>query len=89
MLKVQYKGDLRELFPQLDIAKVVDIFGKSYEAMKDEPDMNSEYLLDYIGTFFKIKLTEVTKEAVLKSIEAIKDHPLVLCASPNLAFDIC
>jgi len=85
-LKEPYKGDIRELFPQLGIAEVEDLYLKQYESFKDLPHIPKETIEDIknrIGTTFTIKLTEPTKDAVRAGIALIKGNSIVDYAIPN------
>ena len=84
-LKEPYNGDIRDLFPEVSMAEVEDIYLTWYEQIKDLPNMDKqiENIKNRIGTDFVIILTDSTKEAVLAGIATMKDHPLVAYADPN------
>ena len=84
-LNEAYQGDIRELFPQLEITEVEDIYLKLYEKIVNQPGMDEqiENIRGKIGTEFIIKLTDTTKKAVGIGIASIEGNPLIAYAMPN------
>ena len=84
-LNEAYTGDIRELFPQLEIAEAEDIYLKLYEKIVNQPGMDEqiENIRGKIGTEFIIKLTDTTKKAVGIGIASIEGNPLIAYAMPN------
>ena len=86
-LKTPYLGETpEELFPELDIAEIKDLYAPIYENAKNLPQVDPEKLEELrkdIGTMYLVKLTEETKESVLDAIELLKSNSYVKYASAN------
>jgi hypothetical protein len=75
-----------ELFSELEIEEIEDLYGRLYESFKNIPYLNEnalERIRGLIGTSFIITLVDKSDEAVLSAIEILEQNPNVRHAHPN------
>lgn len=90
--KAYSKSSLNNLFRGISIVEVEDQGERLYEAVKEghpEEKGRLSKLEAEIGKDYVVKISEKTKEGVLKAIEIIKKDPNVAYAIPNYLIEPC
>ena len=88
-----YEGaPLTELFPELKILKIEDVYEPVYTLNKDDPKVNQkklEKLRQRIGKELVVTLQSKTKESVLNAVDILEKHPYIAYAQPSYISSIC
>lgn len=82
-MKTAYYGDIRDVFPELDIYEYQDIYKEYADSVIAKNGEISQYLQSVLNKEFVISLSEKSKEAVIEALNILIDNPYISYAQAN------